>query len=408
MRSARGTSRALALAEPAERRRRRATGSRGDLGQHRGQRASPGDRVDVAEGAEHEQPGRAELAREELQEEQRRRIGGVKVVEDEHDRPALRRALRRNSAVASNSAEPRRFGLERARLAADRERLARSSGTIWASSAAPVPSSVRNVGGLASRVRRRGGTAPRASRPGRRPPPSSARRARGRHGLARARRAPPRGGSCRSRARRRAGRGARGRRRHHRGRATSSRKLALASDEHAARVSRRLGASAARAGRVAGSCARIACCELAKRPAGLDAELVDEDASRVLVGLERVRLPPAAVEGEHQLAAQALAQGVLADQRLELADELGMGAKRKLGLNPLLKRRDAQLVEPAGDLALGEPLVDEIREGLGRATKQEPRAGHPRPCPGSSTLRASSTSRSKRSRSSCSGSSFST
>ena len=72
--------------------------------------------------------------------------------------------------------------------------------------------------------------------------------------------------------------------------------------------------------------------------------------ARVLVGLEGLGLALRAVEGEHQLRVQALALRVLADQRLELADQLGVAAQRQLGLDPLLERGEAQLVEP-GDLA---------------------------------------------------------
>ena len=43
-----------------------------------------------------------------------------------------------------------------------------------------------------------------------------------------------------------------------------------------------------------------------------------------LVGLERVRLPPGAVEGEHELGARALVEGTLGDRRLQLGDELAV------------------------------------------------------------------------------------
>ena len=57
------------------------------------------------------------------------------------------------------------------------------------------------------------------------------------------------------------------------------------------------------------------------------------DAARRLVGLERLGLAAAAVQREHQLAAQVLAQRVLSHQRLELADELGVAAEREVGLD---------------------------------------------------------------------------
>ena len=67
----------------------------------------------------------------------------------------------------------------------------------------------------------------------------------------------------------------------------------------------RAGPAASRRGSAsAGSCARIARVQLAQPLPGLDAELLDELAPRVLVGLQRVRLPVAAIEREHQLGAQ--------------------------------------------------------------------------------------------------------
>ena len=58
-----------------------------------------------------------------------------------------------------------------------------------------------------------------------------------------------------------------------------------------------------------------------------DPEFVDERAACGLVGVQRLRLAAAPVEGEHQLAAQALAQRVLGDERLELARQLGVAAQ---------------------------------------------------------------------------------
>ena len=69
-------------------------------------------------------------------------------------------------------------------------------------------------------------------------------------------------------------------------------------------------------------------------------------AARRPVGLERLRLAARAVQREHQLAAQPLAQRVLGDERLELADELGVPPQREVGVDPGLQRGEAQLVQP--------------------------------------------------------------
>ena len=80
-----------------------------------------------------------------------------------------------------------------------------------------------------------------------------------------------------------------------------------------------------------------------------------------MVRLQRLGLTPRSVEREHQLAPQALPQRVLRDQRLELADELSAAAELEVGVDPLLERLQAQLLEPA-DLGLGERLEGEVGE----------------------------------------------
>ena len=97
--------------------------------------------------------------------------------------------------------------------------------------------------------------------------------------------------------------------------------------------------------------------ELPQRRARLDPELV-ERRSRVAVGLERLRLPARAVEREHQLPAQPLAVRVLRDQRLQLADQLRVAAEREVGLDPLLQRRQPQILQPAGLDARERLLVE--------------------------------------------------
>ena len=131
--------------------------------------------------------------------------------------------------------------------------------------------------------------------------------------------------------------------------------------------------------------------ELAELGARIDAELLDERLARGAVGGERVGLPSRAVEREHELRARALAQRLGSDERLELRDELGVAAERKIGLDPLLERDRAELLEPR-DLGLGERLVEEVGERraapererlaertLGRRRDPRPRAPPVRP-----------------------------
>ena len=86
--------------------------------------------------------------------------------------------------------------------------------------------------------------------------------------------------------------------------------------------------------------------ELPQRLAGLDAELLDERPARALVDGERVGLAAGAVERQHQLAADALAQWLLGDEALELADELDVAPERELRVGAVFERRQPQLLQP--------------------------------------------------------------
>jgi hypothetical protein len=104
------------LAQPAG---RKASGHRlpSDLGQHRGQRLS-GNRTDVTVGTEDQDARRAERAGNELKKQERGRVGGVQVVEDEHERP-LRGGLPEKTGGGVEETKARRL-----RLGRDRRRQA--------------------------------------------------------------------------------------------------------------------------------------------------------------------------------------------------------------------------------------------------------------------------------------------
>ena len=96
--------------------------------------------------------------------------------------------------------------------------------------------------------------------------------------------------------------------------------------------------------------------ELAELRPRLEAQLVEQDASRILVCLQRVRLAAHTVEREHQLATQTLSHRVLGHESLELADDLVVAAEAEISFEPALERGEPQLFEP-GDLRLCERLV---------------------------------------------------
>ena len=98
-----------------------------------------------------------------------------------------------------------------------------------------------------------------------------------------------------------------------------------------------------------------------------------------LIGLERLGLAPRAVEREHQLAAERLAQRVLADERLELADHVAVPPELEIGVDALPQRDEPELLE-AADLRLREVLEARTRRAAGRA-RARARAGGARAAP---------------------------
>ena len=81
--------------------------------------------------------------------------------------------------------------------------------------------------------------------------------------------------------------------------------------------------------------------------AGLDAGGLDEHPACLAVGLERVGLPARAVEREHALRVERLAERVLGDERVELGQDVAVAAGGEIGLDGELERTEAQLLEPA-------------------------------------------------------------
>src|SRR6185369_10711069 len=112
--------------------------------------------------------------------------------------------------------------------------------------------------------------------------------------------------------------------------------LRIAADEDPSfRLVRRLGA-----GRQddAGVLLQDRLVEVAELPAGLDTELLHQRRPSRLVDLECLGLAPGAVQGEHQLSPQALAERMLLDHPLDLADQLGVAAEGEIGGEAILDR----------------------------------------------------------------------
>jgi hypothetical protein len=98
-----------------------------------------------------------------------------------------------------------------------------------------------------------------------------------------------------------------------------------------------------------------------KRRARLDPELVDEQTPCIPIHAERFRLSAGAIERQHELSARPFAQWMLADEYLELPDELDVASEIEVCLDAPLDRSQAQLFE-AKDLGLREWLVREVGE----------------------------------------------
>src|SRR5262245_31089012 len=62
--------------------------------------------------------------------------------------------------------------------------------------------------------------------------------------------------------------------------------------------------------------------EVTQSLTGLEAELVAQPTPDRAIDVERLGLPPGAVEGEHEQRGHPLLIRMLGDERLELADEL--------------------------------------------------------------------------------------
>ena len=100
--------------------------------------------------------------------------------------------------------------------------------------------------------------------------------------------------------------------------------------------------------------------EASDRLARLEAELVERRPVGV-VGAERVGMATRGVERAHEELAGPLAQRVLADERLELRDDVGRPPELDVGGDPLVTGDQPELVEAPG-LTLRPFLEGELGE----------------------------------------------
>src|SRR5207249_3498644 len=93
----------------------------------------------------------------------------------------------------------------------------------------------------------------------------------------------------------------------------------------------------------------------------LETELVRDPLPEVPERFERLRLASRCIERAHQLRVQALAVWVHRRELLDLRHESRAGAGVEIVVDPLLERREAQLLEPAGG-EVREPAALQVDE----------------------------------------------
>ena len=81
--------------------------------------------------------------------------------------------------------------------------------------------------------------------------------------------------------------------------------------------------------------------QLLQQRARIDAEAFDQLVTADPIQGQRIRLTAGAIEREHQLAAQPLAERMVADERFEIGNQPGVAADRELGFGALLDQREA-------------------------------------------------------------------
>ena len=123
--------------------------------------------------------------------------------------------------------------------------------------------------------------------------------------------------------------------------------------------------------------------EVAEGRARLESKLFVQHPLRVSIGLEGVRLPPAAVEGEDQLSAESFAQGVGADERAQLRYELDVAASLQVGVDAAFACGESELLERRAfsvrewSIDVGERLALKERVRLAQNTRPFARIGEP-------------------------------
>ena len=106
-----------------------------------------------------------------------------------------------------------------------------------------------------------------------------------------------------------------------------------------------------------------------------DPELVDENASRLVVGLERLGLAAGPVQRQHELGPEPLAERMKHGQLLELTNHIEVTGERQIGVKPLLEHRETRFLKSLAGRC-GKRRLGELGER--QATPQGQRVAKPR------------------------------
>src|SRR5262249_48756697 len=96
--------------------------------------------------------------------------------------------------------------------------------------------------------------------------------------------------------------------------------------------------------------------------ARLDPELFAEERTRLAVRRERLRLPAASIERQHELTPERLPERILLQETADLRHQLRVPTKGQLGIDPVADHLMPHLVE-ASQVGLGEALVPNPLDG---------------------------------------------
>ena len=109
--------------------------------------------------------------------------------------------------------------------------------------------------------------------------------------------------------------------------------------------------------------------EVPQLGAGLHADRLHESRACVPVGRQRFRLPARAIQREHLLRPQSLAQRLIRDQRPELAEDLSVATRGEVGVDRHLGRLQPQLLQ-SSYLGARERLVSHVGERTAAPQRQ--------------------------------------